>query len=165
MKADSWREVSQCDTAGETSVVKNQRTGKEERHSRANGSQVCDEVATGKSCTATPNQVMSGVLACSALRQSYRDILISGGQNCDGFKVSCVFVVLCGKEDTILARLKNRQGHYMPPSLLRSQLDALEVPTEFEGNGHILIQDLSKSVDDIVSIVLQQLSLLLGYNN
>ena len=104
------REVSQCDTAGETSVVKNQITGKEERHSRANGSQVCDEVATGKSCTTTPNQVMSGVLACSALRQSYRDILISGGQNCDGFKVSCMFVVLCGKEDTILATAEEQAG-------------------------------------------------------
>jgi gluconokinase len=64
------------------------------------------------------------VLACSALRQRYRDILAGG----TGGEVR--FVYLRGSEATIGARLSARRGHFMPPSLLRSQFETLEEPAD-----------------------------------
>ncbi len=52
------------------------------------------------------------VLACSALKQRYRDILKGG-------RPGVRFVYLRGSEELIAARLKQRRGHYMPASLLR----------------------------------------------
>jgi gluconokinase len=63
------------------------------------------------------------VLACSALKQSYRDILKAG-------RPGVVFVHLKGDEALIRKRLAGRRGHYMPASLLDSQLAALEEPTD-----------------------------------
>lgn len=63
------------------------------------------------------------VLTCSALKASYREVL-KGGR--DGV----VFVHLKGDEALIEARLEQRRGHYMPASLLRSQIDALEEPED-----------------------------------
>lgn len=63
------------------------------------------------------------VLTCSALRQSYRDILKGG-------RPAVRFVHLRGSEALIRARLDRRQGHYMPPSLLASQLATLEEPAD-----------------------------------
>ena len=60
------------------------------------------------------------VLACSALRQSYRDRLAAGGE--------IKWVYLKGDAGTIEPRLASRRGHYMPPSLLASQFAALEEP-------------------------------------
>ena len=59
------------------------------------------------------------VLACSALRRSYRDILRSSGAN-------VFFVHLAGSQKLISERLLARQGHFMPASLLASQFAALE---------------------------------------
>ena len=61
------------------------------------------------------------VLACSALKHSYRKIL--RGDRADVF-----FVHLKGDPALIRARLAGRRGHYMPPSLLDSQLATLEEP-------------------------------------
>lgn len=61
------------------------------------------------------------VLACSALKQSYRDRLTKG---IDAFS----FVFLKGEFHLIAARLAQRRHRYMPPSLLRSQFEALEPP-------------------------------------
>jgi carbohydrate kinase (thermoresistant glucokinase family) len=60
------------------------------------------------------------VLACSALRRHHRDVLASAGP--------VRFVWLDADEGTIRARLAARKGHYMPPSLLDSQLATLEPP-------------------------------------
>jgi gluconokinase len=64
-----------------------------------------------------------GVVTCSALKKRYRDILRGEG---------VVFVFLEGSRDKISDRLASRHGHYMPPSLLESQFDALEAPTADE---------------------------------
>src|SRR4051812_27967241 len=64
-----------------------------------------------------------GIVTCSALKKRYRDIL--RGE-------SVVFVFLEGSRDRISDRLASRHGHYMPPSLLESQFEALEAPTEDE---------------------------------
>ncbi|HEY1972558.1 MAG TPA: gluconokinase [Pseudonocardia sp.] len=58
-----------------------------------------------------------GVITCSALRRSYRDVL-------RGERV--VFVLLAGEFEQIKARLSARHGHFMPADLLQSQFDTLE---------------------------------------
>jgi len=63
------------------------------------------------------------VLACSALKQRYRGILKAG-------RPGVRFVHLKGDEDLIRQRLEHRRGHYMPASLLDSQLAALEEPAD-----------------------------------
>jgi carbohydrate kinase (thermoresistant glucokinase family) len=60
------------------------------------------------------------VLACSALKESYRQALEDKNYNLN-------FVVLQASFDTILNRMENRK-HFMPSNLLRSQFDTLEVP-------------------------------------
>jgi gluconokinase/shikimate kinase len=60
-----------------------------------------------------------GVITCSALKRAYRDVLRGD---------HVVFVYLAGTHDQIAGRLAARHGHYMPPSLLDSQLAALEEP-------------------------------------
>ncbi len=62
------------------------------------------------------------VLACSALKESYRRLLVQDRQ-----RVSLVY--LHGSMELIEKRLRERPHHYMPPSLLQSQFDALEEPT------------------------------------
>ena len=65
---------------------------------------------------------VSAVLACSALRQAYRDRISRAG--------NVRYVHLSGDHDTIAARLAARKNHYMPPTLLASQLATLEAPTD-----------------------------------
>ncbi|MEP7106510.1 MAG: gluconokinase [Ferruginibacter sp.] len=64
------------------------------------------------------------IVVCSALKQVYRDRL---GR---AIEENCLWVFLQGDYETILERLNSRTGHYMPPTLLRSQFDALEVPAD-----------------------------------
>jgi gluconokinase len=59
------------------------------------------------------------VVTCSALKRAYRDRLRAGHP-------SVRFVHLVADEDILTGRVTNRRGHYMPPSLLQSQLDTLE---------------------------------------
>jgi gluconokinase len=62
----------------------------------------------------------NGVLACSALKESYRTILASGAD--------LAVVYLKAEPDLIRARLADRHGHYMSPSLVESQFNDLEEP-------------------------------------
>src|SRR5215468_9156235 len=62
-----------------------------------------------------------GVIACSALRRAYRDILI-------GERQDVALVYLEGDRDLIARRLAARNGHFMPAALLDSQFAALEEP-------------------------------------
>jgi gluconokinase len=64
-----------------------------------------------------------GVITCSALRRAYRDILRRDG---------VMFVYLEVSRDELERRLTHRSGHFMPTSLLDSQLEALEPPGEDE---------------------------------
>lgn len=61
----------------------------------------------------------SSILACSALKRSYRDLLRSGAPRVR-------FVHLHGDKAVLAARLANRKGHFFPPDLLDSQFAALE---------------------------------------
>jgi gluconokinase len=82
-----------------------------------------------------------GVLACSALKERYRQILQTGNQG-------LLIVYLKGGYDLIWARMNIRPGHYMKPEMLKSQYEVLEEPT----NG--LVVDVSMSVDEIVEYIL-----------
>jgi gluconokinase len=69
----------------------------------------------------------SGVLACSALKRSYRDQLSSA------IPAHRIYFVWLELPPSVLAeRLRNRRGHWMNPKLLESQLDTLEAPTPAE---------------------------------
>jgi gluconokinase len=64
-----------------------------------------------------------GVIACSALKQSYRDEIVV-----DPNLVKVVY--LKGSKEVIAERLRNRGGHFMNPDLLQSQFDTLEEPRD-----------------------------------
>jgi gluconokinase len=70
-------------------------------------------------------QGRSGILTCSALKQAYRDIL-AGGLPAEAVR----FVLLEVPKEELARRLANRQGHYMNPKLLDSQLKTLEEPRD-----------------------------------
>lgn len=74
----------------------------------------------------------SVVLACSALKRGYRDILRKGASGC-GLR----FAHLSGRRDTLAARMGARAGHFMPLSLLDSQLRDLE-PLQPDEDGIVL---------------------------
>jgi gluconokinase len=67
----------------------------------------------------------SGVMACSALKQAYRDMLAKG---LSGPELR--FVLLEVPKAVLAARLALRKGHYMSPALLDSQLATLETPSD-----------------------------------
>ncbi|HET8612073.1 MAG TPA: gluconokinase [Sphingomonas sp.] len=67
-----------------------------------------------------------GVISCSALKRAYRDRLRRAGAE------RLRFVLLDPDEATLKARLVHRTGHYMPASLLASQLATLECPAPDE---------------------------------
>lgn len=69
------------------------------------------------------------VLACSALKQAYRATLL-GGDRVGGDPGRVRLVFLAASRELLAARLATRAGHYMPPSLLDSQLATLEPPTD-----------------------------------
>jgi gluconokinase len=83
------------------------------------------------------------VLACSALKGRYREIL---GRDDPEVK----FVCLHGSFDLISQRLKERKGHFFNPALLRSQFEALESPKD------ALVVDISKDPQEVVSAILEQ---------
>jgi gluconokinase len=61
----------------------------------------------------------STVMACSALKRTYRDVLRSGAPGVH-------FLHMHGPSEVIWERIDAREGHFMPPALLRSQLDTLQ---------------------------------------
>ena len=77
------------------------------------------------------------ILACSALRQAYRDRLATAGD--------VKWVYLKGDLATIEPRLASRRGHFMPPSLLASQFAALEEPAA------AIVVDIRQSIADQVA--------------
>ncbi|MBP2312658.1 gluconokinase [Azospirillum soli] len=85
----------------------------------------------------------SSIIACSALKQAYRDVLSSDGD--------VIFVYLKGSKELIAERLKARSGHYMNPNLLQSQIEALEEPAD------AIVIDVSPPLEVIVDTLLAQL--------
>ena len=82
-----------------------------------------------------------GVIACSALRRSYRDQL---REHCPGVD----FLHLDGEAELLARRQAGRSGHFMPPSLLSTQLLTLE-PLAPDESG--VVVDIDQPVDAIVA--------------
>ena len=89
-------------------------------------------------------QNKSGVLACSALKERYRQKLMNGSEGVQ-------LVYLKGSYDLIWSRMATRTDHYMQPQMLQSQFDALEEPS------NALTVDISLSVEKISQFVIKQI--------
>ena len=92
---------------------------------------------------AKENSEKGGIIGCSALKVSYRRILDKG------IEKKVVWVFLKGSFETIHERMKKRKGHYMPPSLLKSQFEALEPPK------HALVLSILKTPEEIVDEIVK----------
>ena len=86
------------------------------------------------------------VVTCSALKESYRAVVVS-----DPARVKLVH--LSGDFDLILDRMNQREGHFMKPEMLRSQFAALEPP------GNAFVADIAQPPDDIVAGIRRELQL------
>jgi gluconokinase len=89
----------------------------------------------------------SVVLACSALKRSYRDALRKGAP-------ALTLVHLTGSPALLAERIGARPGHYMPPTLLPSQLATLEPPGADE---HAITLDVAATTEALVADIRKQL--------
>jgi gluconokinase len=88
----------------------------------------------------------SGVMTCSALKQSYR-LTLSAGLDARRFR----FVLLDVPREELLRRLGERKGHFMNPGLLDSQLATLERP------GDAMCVDATRAPGEVASEILAEL--------
>ncbi|XP_069891617.1 probable gluconokinase isoform X1 [Dipodomys merriami] len=105
------------------------------------------------------------VLACSALKKMYRDILIRGKKSTSlkyaelekgegPTEMQLLVIYLSGSLEVISARLHQRKGHFMPPELLQSQFDILEPPSAPENFIQISVE---KNLPEIISTITRTL--------
>jgi gluconokinase len=83
------------------------------------------------------------VLACSALKRSYRETLAIGPE--------VKFVYLKGSYEVIYQRLLSRHGHFATETILRSQFETLEEPSD------AIVVDVAKAPEDIVAEIRERL--------
>lgn len=95
---------------------------------------------------ATRTSRQHGVVACSALRRAYRDILLAGPD--------VRLVYLKGSRELIGQRQAARHNHFMPAALIDSQFATLEEPGPDE---HPLVMSVERGPSQIVDDILQQL--------
>ena len=88
------------------------------------------------------------IIACSALKKSYRTILQR-----DNKKV--IWIYLKGEYSEILPRIKSRQDHFMKQEMLRGQFDILERPEEA----------ITVSIDEDREVIVEQILELIQKNN
>ncbi|MBE0529378.1 MAG: gluconokinase [Rhodospirillales bacterium] len=93
-------------------------------------------------------QGRNAVVACSALKKVYRNILRGGHDD-------VIFVHLKGSMELIAARMAKRKHEYMPATLLQSQFDTLEPPDEKTENA--IAVDITPPPESIVETVLDRL--------
>lgn len=89
-------------------------------------------------------QTGGAVLACSALKKTYREILSPPD-------IPVRFIYLKGSKSVIAERMKNRDNHFMPESLLDSQFETLEDPV------NAVIIDINQSPQQIVDAIIEQI--------
>ena len=83
------------------------------------------------------------VLACSALKESYRKQLLDGKEGVE-------MIYLKGSYDLLLERMSMREGHFMKPEMLKSQFATLEEPQ------NDLVVDISMPLDAMLAWVLEK---------
>ena len=92
------------------------------------------------------NNGENAVIACSALKSSYRKLLGAPNEHLQ-------FVYLKGSIEALTARLAARRDHFFPERLLKSQLETLEEPDD------ALIESIDRSPTEIVESIRQRLDL------
>jgi ribose 5-phosphate isomerase A len=90
---------------------------------------------------------LPGIITCSALKRAYRNVII-------GRRERVRLVYLRGSPDLLADRMANREGHFMPTSLLPSQLASLEVPGPDENP---LIVDVAPPPGEIAESIITML--------
>jgi gluconokinase len=98
--------------------------------------------------TARSEAGVSTIITCSALKRTYRDVLRDGAP-------AVAFVHLDGPAEVIRGRLSVREGHFMPASLLQSQIDTLEPLGDDEAG---VVLDLRRSPDELIADALAWLA-------
>ncbi len=83
------------------------------------------------------------ILTCSALKRSYRDVLRRGGEG-------TYFIHLVGDDALLAERMGERERHFMPTSLLTSQIDTLEHLEEDERG---MVVDVAEDPDSIARMI------------
>ncbi len=91
------------------------------------------------------NRERGAVLACSALKESYRRVLSNEGAE------EVIFIHLSGDKFLIHGRLTERKGHYFSLALLQSQFETLETPAD------AIMVNIDKSPEEICACVLNAL--------
>jgi gluconokinase len=87
----------------------------------------------------------TAVIACSALKEKYREWLKRGHEN-------VIFVYLKGSFDLIWQRMQQREGHYMKAEMLQSQFAALEEPDPDTA----VVVDIDQDIDSIISEIIER---------
>jgi gluconokinase len=90
---------------------------------------------------------LRAVIACSALKRAYREILVGDHRD-------VALVYLKGSPELIAGRMAHRHGHFMPLSLLTSQFATLEEPTEDE---HPIVVSIEPKPAEIVDTIVEKL--------
>lgn len=121
----------------------------------------------------------SGVLACSALKEHYRQTIILGAESSSEIKQQycsigdkrqklsrplpfyCLVVLLQGSKDLIKDRMEKRQEHFMPTNLLDSQLETLEEPKNCDLYSAVNIS-VDQTVEEITNEILRVLKAKCG---
>jgi len=98
-------------------------------------------------CIAQWNRGKGAVLACSALKEKYRQILSLNG------KEKVTFVYLKGDKNILLDRMKMRENHFFSAKLLESQFKVLEEPLG------VITVHISKAPEEICSVIMDKLQL------
>ncbi len=93
------------------------------------------------------NQLQGSIIACSSLKQTYRNALAKGNET------AIKFVFLNGTYNDILQRMQARKNHFMSAALLTSQFKTLEVPVD------ALAISITKSPEEIVTFIITKLCL------
>lgn len=104
---------------------------------------IADEIA--RAC----NKGEKIIIACSALKHAYREVLLRGRDDVR-------FVFLKGTQELIADRLAHRKGHFMPAGLLASQFNTLEPPDASE---RVITASIDESVEAIVDGIVRQLKI------
>lgn len=85
------------------------------------------------------------VIACSALKQDYRQRLM------EGIESRTIWIYLQGSYDQIYERMKKREGHFMGANMLQSQFDTLEAPD------HAITVNIGDSPEAIIDEIKEEL--------
>lgn len=105
----------------------------------------------GETMKASLDREQGVIVSCSALKRTYRDRLRKAVNG------QLFFVYLSGSKELLTKRMGERKGHFMPMSLLESQLATLEVPT---GEPGVVTVDIDDTIEGIAEAAFRDLKSL-----